>query len=516
MRRILEYAIQRDYTKYTSTLEEAWRLSITGLTESILSMLEISKDIPELSPDLDYTGDPLTRFGIIEAQKHMQRGVPLDMFLGLMKYYKQTYLDLIEERITSHEASKYKLFIERCYDRIEIAFCKEWIKVDEKNFIEELQKTNRFMVNEKNTFLTIFESIADPIITLNKENEIINLNFAAVSLFAKGRTPGDRYYFIEGNANILELKEKEIIGKKVTELFPWFKDIIETGTGKKENKAYELEFGVNGETKFYQATFSQMLDVSEKFTYAILALRDITDIKIAEHDLKELNASKDKLFSIIAHDLKSPLSGLIGYSQLLIDDYNDLSEEDKFAFISSIHKISSGINLLLENLLNWARVQTGKIEYNPEELNLMEISASTMSLLKDYAAKKNIIIKSLINEDINIFVDKDMFNTILRNLVSNAIKFTPHGGLIEVVAQETEASIIITVKDNGIGMPEEVVRNLFKIDKTESRVGTDNEEGTGLGLILCKEFVEKNGGNISVISKVGEGTTFTFVLPAGK
>ena len=195
MSRVLSYAKERGYTLYTSTLVEAWRLSISGLSESILEALAHYPDIPELSPDENLTFDPVARFGIVEAQRHRERGVSLSMFLGLMKYYRQSYLDLLDsQEIPSPEKERYALFINRTFDRVEIGFCTEWAGGDSDRAIQELQVNNRLMTNEKNKYLTIFESIPVPVIIFNAANEVENMNLAAAKFFHGQAIAGSHYY----------------------------------------------------------------------------------------------------------------------------------------------------------------------------------------------------------------------------------------------------------------------------------------------------------------------------------
>lgn len=232
--------------------------------------------------------------------------------------------------------------------------------------------------------------------------------------------------------------------------------------------------------------------------------------------LQAANATKDKFFSIIAHDLKGPLSSLTSFSNLLINHTSSLSQEEIQLVAKDLDKSVGNLFSLLENLLEWSRSQTGIIEYNPEKLNLSEMVNNTIQLLEVSAQNKQININSSIAEHIIVLADRNSITTVIRNLLSNAIKFTDLGGQIEVIAEESRDNIYIIIKDNGIGMSKEVQDKLFKIENKYTSKGTNNEKGTGLGLILCKEFIEKNGGTITVTSKEMEGTSFCFNLPKTK
>ncbi len=236
--------------------------------------------------------------------------------------------------------------------------------------------------------------------------------------------------------------------------------------------------------------------------------------------LEELNATKDKFFSIIAHDLRSPFNTILGMSQLLSDNYSSFTDERKLRLIASIKRSANSTFKLLENLLTWSRTQSGKIQYIPEKINMYELIFDVVSVLEDVYRKKNIRMTININKKIYATADRNTIDTVIRNLVSNAIKFTPREGTIAISAyftkQKKKQFVETCVADTGVGMSPEQKVKLFKIDKNTSTPGTENERGTGLGLILCKEFVEKNHGKIRVESKEGEGSKFYFTLPVAK
>jgi signal transduction histidine kinase/Tfp pilus assembly protein PilF len=236
-------------------------------------------------------------------------------------------------------------------------------------------------------------------------------------------------------------------------------------------------------------------------------------LSVLNKQLQELISTKDKFFSIIAHDLKSPFQGLMGFSDILITENDELNEEQKSDIINAISKLSSDTYKMLENLLQWSKLQTGKIELVRESFNLNEALAVSIDILSQTAKNKNIIIENLIDKSLNITADQNMIQTTIRNLISNAVKFTNLSGEISIFAKQTNASIEITVKDNGIGMNKTTADNIFKIEHNTSRRGTANEEGTGLGLLLCKEMIELHNGSIKVESVEGKGSAFTVILP---
>jgi signal transduction histidine kinase len=233
-----------------------------------------------------------------------------------------------------------------------------------------------------------------------------------------------------------------------------------------------------------------------------------------QKELRELNNTKDKFFSIIAHDLKNPFGLLVSISEMLVESYEDFSETERFGFLKDIKKSSNQIYNLLENLLQWARSQTGRIDFHQDKLPAARLVEEIRSILQPSADKKGVDISSDIGEDIIIYADPNMIQFILRNMISNAIKFTDDGGDIVISARKEDDKVRFNVTDTGVGMSEEVRSGLFKIDQNVRRTGTRDEKGTGLGLIVSKEFIERHGGEISVRSEEGSGSTFSFTIPA--
>jgi len=234
-----------------------------------------------------------------------------------------------------------------------------------------------------------------------------------------------------------------------------------------------------------------------------------------EQKLKKLNATKDKFFSIIAHDLKNPFNVMIGISDLIRTNADIKHTKEFETMIDGMFQAATSGYNLLENLLEWSRTQTDSIQFKPENFTIDKIFAANKLLFKEAAHTKNIRI-SWPSSGIEVFADYNMVNFIFRNLLNNAIKFSNKGGKIDVVVGTDEKMLRCTIKDNGIGMDADTLSKLFKIEYSVQQNGTANEKGTGLGLILCKEFVEKNKGTISVESKEGQGSAFTFELPLGK
>ncbi|HPN39564.1 MAG TPA: hybrid sensor histidine kinase/response regulator [Melioribacteraceae bacterium] len=255
--------------------------------------------------------------------------------------------------------------------------------------------------------------------------------------------------------------------------------------------------------------------ITKPFNNQELLIRVKTHLALqnSKEELKKTNAEKDKFFSIIAHDLKNPFITMLGFSSMLVTDYYDFSDEERITYIKEMEGVAKKSYELLENLLQWSRSQTGRIEFNPMEFDLNDVVKDTLELLGPQAKAKEILLTDLLTDNNFIFSDIEMIRTVIRNICSNAIKFTNKGGNIIISAISNNKSVKLKIKDDGIGMDNKTLNGLFNLSTHNSKKGTMNESGTGLGLILCKEFVEKNKGTIEVSSVLNEGTEFTIVLP---
>jgi len=255
--------------------------------------------------------------------------------------------------------------------------------------------------------------------------------------------------------------------------------------------------------------------VTKPFNGAELSARVRTHLELSHtrRKLEEANAAKNKFFSIIAHDLKNPFHSLIGVSRHLLSKYDQISEDRKRDYLQLIHNTSEHTYQLLENLLDWSRIQTERMEWNPMEIGIDAIAHEAIAVHEPLAKKKNILLDSTVRENVTAFADPNMIMTVMHNLVSNAIKFTNEGGSVNIKSTTIDNFESVSVCDTGIGMNDSLQKMLFRIDTHNTRPGTDNEHGTGLGLILCRDFVEKNGGQICVESLPNKGSTFVFTLP---
>jgi len=352
---------------------------------------------------------------------------------------------------------------------------------------------------------TILDNMGDSVFVKDDQSRLVLVNDACCEMFG--------------------LPREEIMGKTLAEhVSPderesFLKIDSQVLADGKENINEETLTVRGAETMIISTRKSRYVDASGK-RFLVGVVRDITASKKAEQALKqsemqltELNATKDKLFSIMGHDLRAPLNNILGLSELLIERVRKSDTEKSVEYLEIIKVSVKNTLALLDNLLNWAKSQTGEINYKPEKIDLSTTIRQVIELLDPIARTKNISLSQIASEGIEIYTDERMLKTILRNLISNAIKFTKSGGSIIVSVVTEKNQVQFSVSDNGLGINAEVSKKLFKVSANTSSLGTANEKGSGLGLALCKEFVKKLGGDIWLKSKEGDGSDFRFTLP---
>ncbi|MBP8791934.1 MAG: transporter substrate-binding domain-containing protein [Lutibacter sp.] len=339
-------------------------------------------------------------------------------------------------------------------------------------------------------------------------------------------------YISPADERVRGFKSKDIIGNSLFSILKpeGIKLLMEANKNRINNQSngiqtvpgiYELEeLCKDGSWVWVEATATPFYDVDGVVLGYHGVTRDISErkktellLKQKEVQLRELILTKDKLFSIIAHDLRSPFNSILGFSDLLINATINTDIEKAKSFATMINTSAKNTLVLLDNLLNWSKSQSGKIKFEQVSLNLKPIIIEIFDILKSTADIKYITLNYDNSIEVDVYADENMLKTIVRNLISNAIKFTNTNGSVVVYAVQNENFIEITVSDNGIGLDEETLGKLFKIENNVTSKGTANEKGSGLGLILCEEFVDKLGGRIWIESELGKGSNFKFTIP---
>jgi len=284
-----------------------------------------------------------------------------------------------------------------------------------------------------------------------------------------------------------------------------------------ETEVYQSSGVLGG--KIFEIIHTGMLFEDKKAMLEIFI--DITERKEAEEkiqlkneELQKINAEKDKFFSIIAHDLRGPFNGFLGLTQVMVEELPSLTMAEVKEIAVRMSKSATNLYRLLENLLEWSQIQKGAVPFKPEVIQLGLVLGGSIDMLHESAKSKEIEIATEIPDWLEVFADKNMLQTVIRNLVSNAVKFTPKGGKVSIMAKDSSGgNVEIVVSDTGIGMNPEMIDNLFRLDVQTNRKGTEDEPSSGLGLLLCKEFIEKHSGKLWVESEEGKGSTFYFCIP---
>ena len=405
-------------------------------------------------------------------------------------------------------------------------------------------KTNQLLMTQKNE---IIEKNAKLVILNNeiesksRQLEAVNDELKKLSIVASETSNAIFIMDAEGNFQWFNKAFTRLLGYEPEEFMKLFgtnilqasanqqiKEMAEKSILSKQPVNYSSRSTTkSGQSIWIHTSLSPVMNDNGEIINLVAIDTDITALKEAEakireqndeiskinDELNELNATKDKFFSIIAHDLKNPFNSILGLSELLVANFGMITPEKLLKTVTTINTSAKSGYKLLENLLEWARTQTGRIEFKQERTPLKTIFSGANDIAQSIALNKSIALNFEPTGEMEVFVDRNMVNTILRNLITNAIKYTHKAGTINVVASQADHQAFISVIDNGVGIDPVMISKLFKISEKISTAGTEKETGTGLGLLLCKEFVEKHGGQIEVRSELGKGSEFIFSLP---
>lgn len=485
--KIIGYAKQYGYTPFTSTLAEAWRASICGLSGPLIKALAHYDEPPQLVAG-DYAEESITAFGIDAARRHRSRGITLGLFMGLMKYYRQSYLDLIElGELPAERLTRYREFVNRFFDRVEIGFCSEWASQSENELVLEVREKNRTLTHEKNKYLTIFESLKDPVVLLDKSGHIDNTNRAAAELFGGSAVPGAGYY------GIIHL--------------PLLEGVLEDLVGNSAEHLLTTTMGL----RCFEVKTQTMLDVSEKFAGTVLIFNDVTDYKLVLQQAEQANRIKSAFLASVSHEIRTPINGIIGMTTLLRDTPLDDRQTGYVNMISTSGEILAS---LIADILDYSKIEAGVMEVENIDFNVGSLVGDVITLMVPAAAVKGLALTTEVAADLlsKVRGDFNKLRQILLNLVSNAVKFT-ETGKIEVRATRSTKWLIFSVNDSGIGISESGQTHLFSAFVQVDRSVTRRFGGTGLGLAICRKLVTALGGEIGCESKVNLGSHFWFKVP---
>ena len=433
----------------------------------------------------------------------------------------------IHEKIANDINFRKNLSLKKYFEYVENNFNtpveKRWIKSDNQTILlREFIKPVKNKNGEILFFDCIVEDITDKYILENIFQDITTWNYSLLKALPDPiliLTHGGQIVDFQNEQQVLLDNSETIVGKHINQIFT--NEITAEITNQinlafQDGEVHTIDVCTNRSNidKFFEAHI-----VICNPEQVMMVLRDTTLRKKAEIELqatseklKVLNKTKDRFMSIIAHDLRTPINGLLGYSEILSNDLEELSSEEIKEYSSSIADIALSTNRLLTNLLEWSRIQSGNIVFNPAKANLHSIVARVFNLLSANAVNKKINLINKINSECIAFLDENIIEMVFLNLLGNAIKFTNPGGFVEVNLERHENEIQISIKDNGVGIANDIIGNIFNAEQHFTTLGTNKEKGTGLGLLLCKEFIELHGGTIRVESRVNDGTCFYFTI----
>jgi PAS domain S-box-containing protein len=396
--------------------------------------------------------------------------------------------------------------------------------------VQDYKNENAYTIKEKQILIFVSEHVASAIYKKRTEEKVRQL--ASIVDSSEDAIIGKNLAGIVTSWNnaaekIYGYTESEMIGKSISLLIPPGKEddlpkIMDKIRSGENILAYEtVRRRKDGRDIQMSLTVSSIKDTNGRIVAASTIGHDITERKQAEiiiqqknDQLQELNATKDKFFSIIAHDLKSPFHGFLGLTKEIIQSASNISVKELTQLGSTMYQAADNLFKLLQNLLEWAQMQSGSASIVLKDILLTNMITEYVEAIKVRSEQKGISIINMVTEPIYAYADEKMINSVLMNLLSNAVKFTPRNGTVKIKAKKTENQMIeISIRDTGIGMPDNVVEKLFKVGEKTGRKGTEGELSTGLGLLLCKEFIDRNGGKIWVDSQEGKGSTFSFTLP---
>lgn len=502
MERILHYAKARGYTKYTSTLVEAWRVSVRGLSEALALAADVyGGRIPEFSPEERFEADPVAAFGVAEARRHRERGVSLSMFLGLYKYYRYAFVDLVHEMPGLQERrEEYARFVERVFDRIEIAFCAEWSGLEEDRAVAELQRSNRLMTNEKNKYLTLFESLDAPAFLVDEQGLVDNVNPPAARLLGLRELAGSMYY-TDGPDPATEVR-----GTPLAQNLPWLAEHLDRIlAGGEESVRTEAVQGDERGGRWYLATLSRMRDVSGKFRGAVAVLKDIT----ARKQVEKLKEDVDR---ITRHDLKVPLSGMLGVVNCLLEE-DGLTDEQR-GLLSMARE--SGYNMIasINRSLDLYKMETGTYNFQPEPVDLAKILRQVIRSVSPAAANKDVPLRAMVHrtplpevrEGPYLQAEEMLLHSALGNLLVNAVEASPDEASADMAVDVTVdvrvdlgRDCTITISNHGC-VPASIRESFF-----DKYVTHGKKHGTGLGTYSARLMVETMRGDITLDSD--ESTT---------
>ncbi|WP_371225048.1 ATP-binding protein [Roseovarius sp. 2305UL8-3] len=495
---VVHLAQESGHTQYSSTLREAWRISVCGVSKPLIEFIEQAQSA---SSPREATVKHLTEFGIAQGHRHRAMGISLSSFVGLLKLYRSAYLDLVAEKETDPEQRlQFHDLIFEVFDAMEIGILKAWENLTETERLAELQARNRELSNEKNKYLTVFESIAEPAILLNPEDQPTHVNAAANRLLLGETKPGAGYY---GDLSS-----------------PVLKDIVTrilTARGKDADTAQPLKLETTGGTLVFHVAIQQMLDISKKFAGTVIILQDVTEYLQAIDAARAAERAKSVFLTTLSHEIRTPINNILGLTGLLDDGS---ASPDKARHLQSMRASGEMLSTLIENSLGLSKAESNALQLIEQDFNLAELCEALFRVLDLKEFRQQLRLERFIAPDVPIHLNGDSHKLrhILMNLLSNALKFTEAGTVtLSISASGNTAGgrheLRFDVIDTGKGLDEDEIDQLFEpyYQSHKSREHSQTH-GSGLGLAISKRLVEFLGGKIEYRPNPLGGSVFRFCL----
>ncbi len=497
--RVIHYAHLNGQSVYTSTLREAWRASVAQLSKPLIAALDGMK--ADGTP-CAHARENAVEYCLDQARKHRDRGIDLDMFLGLLVFYRRSYLDLVEEHhATAEDRLRMLVVVMDIFDAIELRLVRDIVDSKASEEIKGMQAANRALANEKNKFLTVFESLADPTIFIDQQGTDLHMNAAGHRILLGDDAPGIGYY---GTPD----------AKRLARVLAPVQALIAQGEGEGANVTIETAEG----PRVFSVASRKMLDVSGKFDGLVLILKDVTDYLAATEAAKDAERAKSALLAMFSHEIRTPINGILALTHLLHDRRLD---PEQLRHIARLRESGRVLSDLVENILGLSRAEARALRRLDQEFDLTEMLRAVMLTIEPAAAAKRIEIAHVIAGDVPRHLHGDMqkLRHILMNLLSNAVNYTAQGGVsLDVSLIEppdaTHCRLRFAVSDTGLGLPPGETDRLFHPFTQYHHPGLEQaQRGSGLGLAICREFAGFLGGSIRAEARAGGGSLFIVELP---
>ncbi len=512
IQRVMHYLEKTDILKDINPLQESLDLSIRGISKSlVLAAKKFGLDTPELIFNTDWAKDPVSYSGQIEAIKHRKGGLTISSCMMLIKYYRHSYIDLIEESpIDCNRKKKFNCFTANCFDRFELGYITERDSDKEDASVEESQLLNREILDEKNRYLTVLDSFFAPIILLDRTTRVINFNSAASKL-------------LTGIKNAAELHcNNSVSTSALNEIACKIQDFT---TSTEEENCFETTFDTDTEKHYYKVFFKKLFDATDKIQGFIIMMQDLTEQHSTEanlHDAKVKAEEADKLktafLANMSHEIRTPMNAIIGFTELMLN--KKYSKNDKDEYLKLIRRSSADLLDIIEDIVDIAKIESKqmKVKYKackPFEI-LTDLKAVFSETLRRYGTNDDVELKLNISKELEgiiFYTDGERLKQVISNLLNNAAKFTNKGFIEFGYRVSDNSSLFFFVRDSGLGIPEEMKGKIFERFIQLGGPPSLNAGGAGLGLAICKNIVSLLGGSIWVESNVDKGSDFCFELP---